>query len=226
MAETVSLGILSLPSVIATLGLAPGIIMILVMSLLSTYSGLMLGEFRKEYPFVENFGDAVEVMGKSIGMGPLFQEIFGWAQVVFQVCVMASHLLTWTICINTLTDSSTCTIIWAVVGVAIFWVLNLPRTLKSASWTSITCKFPSLLLLVAHHHHILITYIFTACISILVATLMTVGDVAVGRPIGSGTIEITRQVPFTNAFLAVTNIGVAFCKICFLSNYLTWVSNM
>lgn len=140
VAETVSLGILSLPSVVATLGLVPGIVLILVMSGLSTYSGLMLGEFRKQYPFVENFGDAVEVIGKSIGMGPLFQEVFGWAQAIFQVCVMASHLLTWTICLNTLTGSSTCTIVWAVVGMAVFWVLNLPRTLKFTSWTSVACK--------------------------------------------------------------------------------------
>src|SRR5689334_12186178 len=77
IAETVSLGILSLPSVLATLGLVPGIVLILVMSGLSTYSGLVLAEFRAAYPFVQNFGDAVEVMGKSIGMGRLFQEVFG-----------------------------------------------------------------------------------------------------------------------------------------------------
>ena len=41
---------------------------------------------------------------------------------------------------------------------------------------------------------------------------MTVGDVATDRPIGSGSIEIARQIPFTSAFLAVTNIAVAFCK--------------
>lgn len=150
VAETVSLGILSLPSVVATLGLAPGIVLIIIMSLLSTYSGLMLAEFRKEYPFVENFGDAVEVIGKSIGMGPLFQEVFGWAQVIFQVCVMASHLLTWTICLNTLTNSSTCTIVWAVVGMAIFWILNLPRTLKFTSWTSFACEYNFLNALISH----------------------------------------------------------------------------
>jgi hypothetical protein len=49
-------------------------------------------------------------------------------------------------------------------------------------------------------------------LSIVVATLMTVGDVATNRPIGSGSIEIARQIPFTGAFLAVTNIAVAFCK--------------
>jgi amino acid permease len=134
------LGILSLPSVLATLGLVPGVVLILVLSALSTYSGLMLGEFHKKYPFVQNFGDAVEVVGNSIGMGQLFQEIFGWAQVIFQVFVMGSHLLTWTICLNTLTGGTVCTIVWAVVGLGVFWALNLPRTLKYTSWMSMACK--------------------------------------------------------------------------------------
>ncbi|KAL0933502.1 N amino acid transport system protein 1 [Colletotrichum truncatum] len=195
IAETVSLGILSLPSVLATVGLVPGIILILIMSFLSTYSGVVLAEFRKEYPFVQNFGDAVEVMGKSIGMGRVFQEVFGWAQVIFQVFVMGSHLLTWTICMNTLTNSSTCTIVWAVVGLAVFAVLNFPRTLKYTSWMSMA-----------------------SCISITLAMLITLGDVAAERPIGSGSIDITRQLGFTGAFLAVTNIAISFSShSCFFS---------
>jgi hypothetical protein len=112
------------------------------MAFLSTYSGLMLAEFHKQYPFVQNFGDALEIIGKPHGLGPLFQELFGWAQVVFQVFVMGGHLLSWTICMNTLTNSSTCTIVWAVVGLGLFWVLNLPRTLKYTSWMSFVCEFP------------------------------------------------------------------------------------
>ncbi|KAK6063409.1 transmembrane amino acid transporter [Seiridium cupressi] len=187
IAETVSLGILSLPAVVANLGLAPGIVLIIIMGILSTYSGLVMGEFRHKYPWVQSFGDAGEVMGRSIGMGPLFQEIFGWAQTIFVVFVMGSHLLTWTICLNTLTNSSTCTIVWGVVGLAIFFLLNTPRTLKFAGY-----------------------YSFASFLSIFTAVMMTVIDVAVERPIGSGSIEVSRQIGFTSAFLSVTNIAVAF----------------
>ncbi|CAG9990564.1 unnamed protein product [Clonostachys byssicola] len=193
-AETVSLGILSLPSVMASVGLVPGIILILILSALSTYSGLVLAEFREEYPHVQNFGDALEVIGQPIGMGALFQEIFGWAQVLFQIMVMGSHLLTFTICMNTLTNSSTCTIVWAVVGLGVFWVLNLPRTLKYTSWMSLA-----------------------SCLSIIVATLMTVGDVSVGHSI-AGSWTIARSLPFPTAFLGVTNIAIAFSShSCFFS---------
>lgn len=140
IAETVSLGILSLPWALSELGLIPGVVVILVLGGMATYSGLMIGEFKKVYPAVNNFGDAVEIMGQSIGMGRVFQEVFGWAQTLFQVFVSASHLLTWTICLNHLTDSSVCTIVWAASGMVLFWLCNLPRTLKWTSVMSGVCK--------------------------------------------------------------------------------------
>ncbi|CAJ2511292.1 Uu.00g069170.m01.CDS01 [Anthostomella pinea] len=187
IAETISLGILSLPSAIANIGLAPGIVLILFLGILSTISGLVMGEFKRAYPWVKNFGDAGEVLGRPIGMGRFFQEFFGWAQTIFQIFVMGSHLLTWTICLNTLTDSSTCTIVWAFVGLAVFWVLNIPRTLKYTSYMSIV-----------------------SFLSIFTAVLMTMIDVGIERPIGSGHIDVSRQLSFTTAFLPVTNIAVAF----------------
>ncbi|KAI1498606.1 aromatic and neutral aliphatic amino acid permease [Biscogniauxia marginata] len=195
IAETISLGILSLPAVLANLGLVPGIVLIVVMGILSTYSGLVLGEFRRQHPWVQSFGDAGEVIGRPLGMGRFFQEFFGWAQTIFQIFVMGSHLLTWTICLNTLTDSSTCTIVWAFVGLAVFWSLNLPRTLKNASYMSIV-----------------------SFLSIFTAVLVTMIDVGIERPIGSTSIEVSRQVGFTSAFLSVTNIAVAFSgHSCFFS---------
>lgn len=141
MAETVSLGILSLPSVLATVGLVPGIILICVISMLATYSGLLLAEFRKQYPFVQNFGDAVGLLGKSIGMGNVFNEVFGWAQTVLQIFLLGGHILMWTICMNTLTNSTVCTVAWAAIGMFVFWLFNIPRTLKYTSWMSAACEF-------------------------------------------------------------------------------------
>ena len=195
IAETVSLGILSLPAVVANLGLATGIVVMVFMGVLATYSGLVMGEFRKKYPWVESFGDAGEVMGRSIGMGKLFQELFGWAQVTFQVFVMGSHLLTWTICLNTLTDSTTCTIVWGVVGLAVFWVLNTPRTLKAAGY-----------------------YSFASFASIFTAVMITMIDVGIEKPIGTTSISVARTLGFSSAFLSVTNIAVAFSgHSCFFS---------
>lgn len=38
------------------------------------------------------------------------------------------------------TDHGTCTIVFAVVGLAIFWILTLPRTLKNVAKLSIVCE--------------------------------------------------------------------------------------
>lgn len=213
MAETVSLGILSLPSVLATVGLVPGIILICVISALATYSGLLLAEFRKQYPFVQNFGDAVGLLGRSIGMGPIFNEVFGWAQTVVQIFLLGGHILMWTICMNTLTNSKVCTVAWAAIGMLVFWLFNIPRTLKYTSWMSAACEFSqpgqrwsesSICSSTADNRE--------ACISILVAVLITVIDVGIEKPIGSGSIDLFKSLGFAPAFLAVTNISSAFCK--------------
>lgn len=212
MAETVSLGILSLPSVLATVGLVPGIILICVISALATYSGLLLAEFRKQYPFVQNFGDAVGLLGRSIGMGNVFNEVFGWAQTVLQVFLLGGHILMWTICMNTLTNSTVCTVAWAAIGMFVFWLFNIPRTLKYTSWMSAACEFRQADRCWSNYIYSSTADNHEACISILVAVLITVIDVGIEKPIGSGSIEVFKSLGFAPAFLAVTNISSAFCK--------------
>ncbi|KFA71829.1 hypothetical protein S40288_07941 [Stachybotrys chartarum IBT 40288] len=202
IAETVSLGILSLPSVVATLGLVPGIVLILFTSVLSTFSGLMLADFHRKHPHVQNFGDALEIVGKPLGLGKVFQEFFGWAQVLLCIFVMAGHLLSWTICMNTLTNSSTCTIIWAVVGLGVFWILNMPRTLRYTSWMSLV-----------------------SCLSVTLATLITVGNVATSPPAHGGLVEAARSIKFVQGMLAVSNITVAFSGHSCFFNVLSELKN-
>ena len=52
LAETISLGILALPSALATLGMIPGVALILGLGILSTYTGYVIGQFRLVYPWV------------------------------------------------------------------------------------------------------------------------------------------------------------------------------
>lgn len=197
-AETVSLGILSLPSVIASVGIAPGIALIVVMAILSGYSGLIFGEFCMQYPEVESFGGVGDVVGRAVGgpaLGLAFGEFLGWGQTIFQIFVMGSHLLTWTIAMNTLTNSSQCTVMWAGVGLVVFWLFNLPRNLNIASYLSVASS-----------------------LSIFSAVIVTVVDVAIEKPIGSTSLDVANQLGFTGAFLSVTNIAIAFCShSCFFN---------
>ena len=52
IAETISLGILSLPSVLATVGLVPGFLLVLGLGIIATYSGFVIGQFKEAYPWV------------------------------------------------------------------------------------------------------------------------------------------------------------------------------
>ena len=135
IAENISLGILSLPGVLAKVGLIGGLIAIVGLGIFTTYSGYVLWQFKMKYPQVTNYGDVGGVL-----LGRWGKEIFGAAYLIYCVFCMASHLLTFTIAMNTLTGHATCTIVWGIVGLVIFSVLSIPRTLKNISFLSIICK--------------------------------------------------------------------------------------
>ena len=139
IAETISLGILSLPSVLATVGLVPGFLLVLGLGVIATYSGYVIGQFKDRYPWVHNMADAFEILFKPLGMPRVGREFGGAAQTIFLVFSMASHILTWTICFSTITGHATCNIVWGVVALILFWIFDLPRTLKKVAWLSIAC---------------------------------------------------------------------------------------
>lgn len=56
IAETISLGILSLPSTLAAIGLVPGIVLIIGLGAVSTYTGYVFWQFKLKYPQVHNMG--------------------------------------------------------------------------------------------------------------------------------------------------------------------------
>jgi amino acid permease len=52
IAETISLGILSLPSVLATVGMVPGVLLIAGLGIIATYTGYVFWQFKMAYPHV------------------------------------------------------------------------------------------------------------------------------------------------------------------------------
>lgn len=132
IAETVSLGILSLPSTFASVGMVAGVILTIGLGLIATYTGYVFWQFKMRYPGVHNIADVGGIFGGAIG-----RELGGACQTIYLVFIMGSHLLTWTVAMNRITSHATCTIVWSVVGLVLFWALTLPRTLKNVSYLSI-----------------------------------------------------------------------------------------
>ncbi|KAF4220506.1 hypothetical protein CNMCM8980_001174 [Aspergillus fumigatiaffinis] len=180
VAETVSLGVLSLPAAVAGLGLVPSVILLVSLGIVSTYTGYVLGQFKLSFIWVQNMGDAGEVVFGSWG-----REILGAAQVLFLVFVMASHLLTFVIAMNTITGHGTCSIVFGVVGMVVSFILSLPRTLAKMSWLSLVS--------------------FTSIISAVIICMI---GVIIKHP--GGKVMATVDTDLVHGFSAVTNIVFAF----------------
>ncbi|KAF4159714.1 hypothetical protein CNMCM6936_004287 [Aspergillus lentulus] len=181
VAETVSLGILSLPAVVAALGLVPAVILLVALGLMSTYTGYTIGQFKWRHPFIHSMGDAGEII-----MGRFGRELFGTGQLLLVVFIMASHILTFTVAMNSITDHGTCSIVFGVVGLVISFVLCLPRTLAKVSFLSVA-----------------------SFISVFSAVLVVMIAVGVQRP-WHGSVNATVDTSLYKAFLAVCNIVFSF----------------
>lgn len=180
VAETVSLGVLSLPAAVAGLGLVPAIIILVGLGMLATYTGYVIGQFKWRYPHISNMADAGEVLGGKFG-----RELLGIGQMLFLVFIMASHLLTFIIAMNKITNHGTCSIVFGVVGMIVSFILSLPRTLAKMSWLSLV-----------------------SFISILSAVFIAMVGVGVLHP--GDRVEAVVDTNLYHGFTAVTNIVFAF----------------
>ena len=189
VAETISLGVLSLPAALSVLGMIPGVILIVSLGILASYTGYVIGQFKIRYPHVHNMADAGEILFGSIG-----REFFGFGQLFFIVFVMAAHILSFSIMMNAITSHGACTVIFMVVGTIISLVFTLPRTLGNLSY-----------------------YCTVSFASIIGAVLITMIGVSVTKP-GFDTLQHKQiinlfpppGVDFHEGFLAMTNIVFAY----------------
>ncbi|PKY08609.1 putative amino acid transporter [Aspergillus campestris IBT 28561] len=181
IAENVSIGILSLPSAVATLGMGPAAVMIVFISALSWYTGYVIGQFKLRHPEIHSMGDAGELL-----MGRFGRELLGLGQLLLLIFLMASNILMFSILMNVLTDHGTCSLVFGVVGLVICFLGALPRTMDKVYWMS--CA---------------------SFASIFVATIITMVAMGVESK-GPIRLESTTDVSFRDGFLAVTNIIFAY----------------
>ncbi|KAE8377561.1 amino acid transporter [Aspergillus bertholletiae] len=182
IAESVSLGVLSLPATLDALGIVPALILIVGLGILALYTGYVIGQFRERHPHIHNLADAGEIL-----MGRFGRELFGLGQILFSIFIMGSHIVTFTIMMNTITDHGTCSIVFSIVGMVICLVLSLPRTIKNMTYISIA-----------------------SFVSIFSAVMITMIGVGVQYP-GGVNIHATQQTNIYHGFTAVTNIVFAYC---------------
>lgn len=159
-----------------------GVVLIIGLGLLATYTGYNIGLMRERYPHIQNLADAGEIL-----LGPFGRELFGAGQFLFCIFVMGSHILTFRVMMNTVTNHGTCSIVFSVFGMLISLVLCIPRTMRGMIWMS-----------------------FTSFISIFSAVMITMISVSV-KEHSSPIIEATVDSNLYTGFQAVSNIVFAYC---------------
>jgi len=121
----VGMGILSLPAQLQVLGIVPGVITIVGLGLLSTYTAYELLQFYRRYPHVVNVVD----MAKVVGGKPL--EIVVAIGMMIKLCLScASATVTLSVAFNSISDHAICTVGWIGISAIVCWLLCLPRQFK------------------------------------------------------------------------------------------------
>lgn len=124
----VGLGILSLPSILHTLGLVPGLIAIIGFGVITWYTAYELLQFYRRHPHVLNMVDMTRVVGGR----PL--ELITGVGLLFKICMTcASATVTLSVAFNTMASHSLCTVTFAAIGAIGCWLLCLPRTFQFVS---------------------------------------------------------------------------------------------
>lgn len=122
VAATISLGILSLPVAIAASGMAPGLTILIMMSLLTSYNGCDW-EANITIPVYRQHADASVVL-----MGRFGRELLGSSQLLLLIFLCATHVLTFSMAFNVITEHGTCSIVFRIVLMVISVDLSLPQT--------------------------------------------------------------------------------------------------
>ena len=183
----VGIGILSLPAALQTLGLVPGIICIIGMGILVTYTAYVLLQFFRKYPTVLNCVDCFRIIG-----GAPLAIIVGIAFVLNLILTCASAVLTMSIALNSMSEHALCTVLFILIPTLVSWILCFPRKMKFMADFGILCT-----------------------ISIFAAVLIVMIALGVAEPNGAPPgwdkeIAIVGHPSFTQGFTAVLNIAFAF----------------
>lgn len=124
------LGVLGIPTTFAALGFFPGLLCLLILSIVSTLAGWYIGRFRLHHPSVHSIGDVGFLLFGEAGRG--FLGVSLW---LFYTLSYGSGALATSIAFNSITDHATCTMVWVVVAAIIAFVIgSMLRTLKSLVW--------------------------------------------------------------------------------------------
>ncbi|KAL4910381.1 hypothetical protein BDW74DRAFT_165438 [Aspergillus multicolor] len=192
MKTQIGLGVLSIPSAFDVLGLIPGMICMLVIAAITTWSDYMIGVFKLNHREVYSIADAGGLM-----FGKPGKAFFGGAYVLYWIFVAGSGMLSISIGLNAVSTHGACTAIFVAVAAIIGFMLGSIRTLGKLgfpAWIGLTC---------------ILTAIFTVTIAVGVQDRPSEAPVT-DTPWKSD-FKIIGNPSFTEAITAVSSLIFAYC---------------
>ncbi|KAM0417435.1 hypothetical protein ACHAPT_012584 [Fusarium lateritium] len=129
MKTQIGLGVLSIPAVFDVLGIVPGIICLIIIAGITTWSDYMVGVFKRRHTQVYSIDDAGDLMFGRIG-----REILGIAFCLYWIFVAGSGMLGISIGLNAVSTHGACTAVFVAVAAIVGFGLASIRTLGRISW--------------------------------------------------------------------------------------------
>ncbi|KAI3317823.1 transmembrane amino acid transporter protein-domain-containing protein [Xylariaceae sp. AK1471] len=129
MKTQIGLGVLSIPAAFDTLGYIPGLISILAIAAITTWSNYMVGVFKLRHPSVYSLDDAGALMFGSFG-----RYFFAAAFVILWIFVGGSGMLSISISLNAISTHGACTAVFVAVAAIATFLLSSIQTLSRVSW--------------------------------------------------------------------------------------------
>jgi len=125
----IGLGVLSIPQVFHSLGLIPGVICLLVIATMTSWSNYIVGVFKLRYPDVYGIDD----VGRKL-FGRVGYEFFGITFALYWIFVGGSGMLGIATALNALSSHGACTAVFVAVAAIIGFGLASIQTLGRISW--------------------------------------------------------------------------------------------
>ena len=149
MKTQIGLGVLSIPAVFNSLGMIPGIICLLAIAIITTWSDYMVGAFKLKHPEVYGIDDVGQLLfgriGKEVmGVAYVLCEYIPCAYALLQTAVLTwyqdwifvagSGMLSISIALNALSLHGACTAVFVAVAAVIGFIFCSIQTLGRITW--------------------------------------------------------------------------------------------
>ncbi|KAL1404901.1 hypothetical protein Q8F55_008512 [Vanrija albida] len=123
------LGVLSIPFVFMTLGIVPGVIVILVVQTMIGYCAAAIGPFKRNHPEVYGLADAGYVFG-----GVWAKEYLYGVFSVNLIMIISSAIVSISVALNAISVHGACTAIFVAVAAVAGCFMGSFRTLNKITW--------------------------------------------------------------------------------------------